>query len=214
MLNITPEQRQRLHDIIEAIETTNYGRRWPHEYSKFFRVWGFFNSIYDTLYTDAQEWQRVSRFALDDSFRYIWDVLSQKSEVQELARQPCIGNGRNRYKPSLHVQISFQTLRNYFRIDVQEVCQSSRCQLRQQKNFQICLVRNWENSPKQLLRPEDAQFDPFGATLLIIYQIRNNLFHGSKHEVSGPDRERNELLVRLGYHITQSLLEEVKKLIP
>ena len=62
--------------------------------------------------------------------------------------------------------------------------------------------------------PEDAKFDPFGATLSIVYQIRCNLFHGSKNEFEGPDFERNRLHIELRGQITHSLLEETRKLLP
>ena len=214
MLNITAAQHQKLHDIAEAIETTDYGHAWPFEYSELFRLWGFFNSIYSALYTDAQEWQRISRFALDNRFNHIWNVLTQQPAVQELAHQPCVGDGRNKYAPSQHIRISFQTLRANFGVNIQAVCQTSKCQSRQQQNIPICLTQNWPASPQALVNPEDANFVPFGATLLIVYQIRNNLFHGSKNEISGLDYERNQLLVGLSCQITRVLLEETKKLLP
>lgn len=214
MLNVSPDQHQKLQDIAEAIKTTDYGHAWPHEYSELFRLWGFFNSIYSTLYTDTQEWQRISRFALDNRFSQIWNVLAQRPAVQELANQACVGDGRNGYAPSQRIRIAFQTLRTSFGINIQPVCQSSKCQSRQQKNMPICLVQNWPAPPQAIVHPEDAKFTPFGATLLIVYQIRNNLFHGSKNEIHGPDYVRNQLLVRLGSQITRSLLEETKKLLP
>jgi hypothetical protein len=124
MLNVPPDQHQKLHDIADAIETTNYGRGWPPEYNKLFRLWGFFNSIYSTLYTDNQEWQRISRFALDHRFAHIWNVLVQLQAVQELANQPCVGDGRNGYAPSERVRTSFHTLRTSLGINVQNICQS------------------------------------------------------------------------------------------
>lgn len=40
MLNVTPDQHQKLQDIAEAIKTTDYGHAWPHEYSELFRLCG------------------------------------------------------------------------------------------------------------------------------------------------------------------------------
>jgi hypothetical protein len=214
MLKLNPSQHQKLHDIAEAIKTTDYGQAWPPEYSELFRLWGFFNSIYDTLYKDPKEWQRISRFALDSRFNHIWNVLAQRPAAQELARQPCVGNGRNGYAPSQNIRIAFHTLRSNFGINLQDVCQSSKCQSRQQRNIPICLSQNWPAAPQALANPEDAKFAPFGATLLIIYQIRSNLFHGSKREIHGPDYVRNQLLVQFSSQITRLLLEETRKLLP
>ncbi len=213
-MNFPPDKYQKLHDIAEAIETTEYGRAWPREYSELFQLWGFFNSIYSALYTDTQEWQRISRFALDNRFSHIWNVLALHQAVIELAHQPCVGDGRNGYAPSSRIRIAFHTLRVSFGVNAQEVCQGIKCQSRQQKNIPICLTQNWPATPQALVNPEDAKFVPFGATLLVIYQIRNNLFHGSKWEIRGPDFERNQLLVRASAQITWSLLEETKKLLP
>jgi hypothetical protein len=187
MLNLTLDQHRKLHDIAEAIRTTDYGHAWPDEYSELFRLWGFFNSIYSALYTDSQEWQRISRFALDNRFSHIWNVLAQQSAVQELAHQPCVGDGRNGYAPPQHIRIAFHTLRTSFSVNIQDVCQTSKCQSRQQQSISICLNQNWPSLPQALVNPEHAKFAPFGAILLIVYQIRNNLFHGSKNEIHGSD---------------------------
>jgi hypothetical protein len=49
--------------------------------------------------------------------------------------------------------------------------------------------------------------------LIILYQIRNNLFHGSKTEIS-KQLERNILLTRVGSEILEVILNEFIRLLP
>jgi hypothetical protein len=151
MLNVTPFQLQKLQDVAEAITTTDYGQDWPPEYGKFFQFWGFFNSIYNTLYTDPMEWQRIGRFAIDNRFCRIWDALLQLPAVRDLAEQPCVGDGRDEYVPSIHVRVAFHTLRSTLKTSLQKVCQSAKCQSRQEKNIPICLTQQWPDSPQAIL---------------------------------------------------------------
>ncbi|MFX0197950.1 MAG: hypothetical protein ACFFCW_17660 [Candidatus Hodarchaeota archaeon] len=209
-MNISAIQRDTLKDIINSLETTKYGQAWPSEYNEFFRLWGFFNRIYDTLYTGA-EWQRIAQFALDKSFSHIWESIKGLKALEELSRQPCVGDGRNDYVPSDHVRIAFHILRAVFNIDVRVVCQSQKCQKRKQQNWQICESYDWPQPPKNVTSPNDAIYLPLGATLAIIYQIRNNLFHGSKYEITGPDYLRNLHLINSSKDIMQQILKQTKE---
>lgn len=208
MLNVSDAQRSELSDIAEAIETTQFGRYWPQEYKDFYSLWGFFNGIYDTLYTDSSEWMRISRFAIDGNFSFVWNRLSLLPYTRELAEQPCIGDGKNGYVPSVRTRIAFQTLRTEFQIEVNTVCQSAKCQSRDQ----ICHSYQWPKPPSGV-SVENAKFTPLGATLLIAYQVRNNLFHGTKREFDGPEYRRNRLLVRNSSEIVRVMLEEIQPII-
>lgn len=208
MLNIPTAQQTELSDIADAIAATHFGQYMPQEYKDFYSLWGFFNGIYNALYTDREEWKRISRFAIDTNFSPIWSSLSQLSCVQQLAKQPCVGNGRNGNEPTAHTRIAFQTLRTEFQIEVSQVCQSNKCQSRNQ----ICNGYQWPQSPTNS-SVENAKFKPLGATLLIVYQIRNNLFHGTKREFSGHEYERNKLLVSNSSKIIRALLEKIQPII-
>lgn len=214
MLNFTPDQQQTMLDIAEAIRSTGYGGAWPDSYTNFFRLWGFFNSVYNALYTDGAEWQRIGRFSLDNRFVHIWDVPKLQDAARQLAGRACVGDGRNDYEPSIRTRIAFQTIRSVFNINLQAVCQSAKCQSRQLKNMPICLGQNWPIAPQALVNLEDVRDSPLGATLLITYQIRNNLFHGSKNEIHGAEYERNQLLVEHAGHIVEAVLEEIDHLMP
>jgi hypothetical protein len=214
MLNFTPDQQQTMDDITEAIRSTGYGGAWPPSYNKFFRLWGFFNGVYNALYTDGAEWQRIARFSLDNRFAQIWNSPKLQNSARRLASQACVGDGRNDYLPLQRIRIAFHTMRSEFKINLETVCESTKCQSRRLKNMQICLGQNWPNAPQTLVNPDDAQFTLLGATLLITYQIRNNLFHGSKDEIHGPEYARNQLLVELGGQIVEAVLEEIDKLMP
>lgn len=209
MTGLNKDQYHSLLEIAESLQAADYGQRWPQEYNCFFCLWGYFNSIYDKLYTDDKEWKRIARFALDEQFSIsVWNALNMDT-VQELTRQPCVGNGRDEYKPVDHVRIAFHTLRTEFQVDVQEVCQNEKCKRRRELGWQLCSERDWPDLPRTIQEPEHAKRTPLGATLTILYQIRNNLFHGSKLEMHDPQRERNRLLVDLSAQIMDQLLREV-----
>jgi hypothetical protein len=78
----------------------------------------------------------------------------------------------------------------------------------------ICLKDKPNQSVQNPKVIDEANRTSFGATLLIIYQVRCNLFHGSKIEMSGEEFERNHLLVRLSAAIMMKLLELVVVLSP
>ena len=196
-----------LVDVIESIQTTDYGAAWPDPYNEFFRVWGFFNRIYDLLYS-GQEWERIAKFSLDTRFQPVWEELQLKSFVHRLAEQPCVGNGRNNYQPSNQVRIAFQTLRSFFGVEVSKPCHSQKCQLRRQRGWVVCSDFDWPELPFEIVTPQDAIFHPLGSLLAIVYQVRNNLFHGSKHEVCGPEYRRNLLLVKASRDIVESILSK------
>jgi hypothetical protein len=60
---------------------------------------------------------------------------------------------------------------------------------------------------------EQAKYTPLEAILLIIYQIRCNLFHGSKTETNGEEFERNHLLVRASAQVMEKLLKEIEQIV-
>lgn len=209
MTGLNKDQYHSLLEIAESLQAADYGQRWPPGYNRFFCLWGYFNCIYDKLHTDDKEWKRIASFALDEQFSIsVWNTLDMDT-MQELGRQPCVGNGRNEYKPVDHVRIAFHTLRTKFQVDVREVCQSEKCKRRRELGWQLCSERDWPDLPQTIQEPEHAKHTPLGATLAILYQIRNNLFHGSKLEMHGPQRERNLLLVDLSARIMNQLLREV-----
>ena len=213
MQGTTQEQQLRLDQIAESMRGTDFGHRWPMEYKDFSQAWGYFNSIYNVLYTDRAEWQRIARFAIDPRFQHIWSKLRKLKSLRELAKQPCVGDGRDSFRPKDSVQISFNTLRNAYRFSVKTPCRKLKCKNRRIAGWNSCLSRVWPLTPVAITHPSHAQFIPLGATLLIVYQIRNNLFHGSKHELQGPDYDRNRLLIWTGQKVTKTVLLEVETVI-
>ena len=71
----------------------------------------------------------------------------------------------------------------------------------------MCTEIDFPNPPKTRESPRDGKCTSFGATLVIICQIRNNLFHGAKLEFTEPNAERNLSLVTLGHGIIKKILE-------
>jgi hypothetical protein len=212
-MNTTEVQKKMLFDILKSYRSTNGGEVWPDEYNNFFRVWGFFNRIYDTLYSDNEEWKRIARFALDARFRQVCLKIKQMDEIRDLASRPCVGNGRNDYQPSKYVRISFQTLRTLYQIDIAKVCQETKCQERKNEDWPTCDSYDWPSPPQKVTKPRQVIYTHLGATLTIIYQIRNNLFHGTKQEITEPQYQRNRELIYLSRVIMQNILSETNEVI-
>jgi hypothetical protein len=214
MTTFSKDESQALNEIAGGMASYGFGQYWPAEYNELFRLWGYFNRIYDTLYLDQHEWQRIARFALDVRFKAIWDELEGMEEAKELARQPCVGNGRKEFAPSERIRGAFGTLRSVYQIDVKKVCESKKCLKREENGWDVCLKDKPNQSVQNTKVIDEANRTSLGATLLIIYQVRCNLFHGSKIEISGEEFERNHLLVRLSAAIMMKLLELVVALSP
>ncbi len=212
-MSINIAQKEALKDIANSIEATDFGAVWPKMYDEFFRLWGFFNRIYDTLYADNSEWKRIARFSLDSRINHVWTQLEPIDAMKELASQPCVGNGRNDYKPKDHVRIAFDILRSIYKIEVKNVCQNHKCLNRKKLKRVTCDTFSWPDPPKEINNIEDAVYTKLGATLSIIYQIRNNLFHGSKQEITGSDFDRNKILIKTSRNIIRILLDETRKAI-
>jgi len=182
---------------------------WPHEYLRFYQLWGYLNAFYGAYYTkhnlrdESKEWKKIARFTLDERHEQLWQALVGLECIRCLARASCVGDGRNEYRPTPHVMASFQTLRREVlasEMAVEDVCQGSLCETRQPR----CLD-GLEQPPQQLdlTNPFHAKFTPLGATFAILYQLRNNLFHGSKLDLH---RERNRCLIECGVQILQTTL--------
>jgi hypothetical protein len=213
MLGITQDQQSKLEEIANSMQETGYGHYWPEEYKDFSQAWGYFNSIYNLLYKDHAEWQRIARFAIDSRFQHIWYKLCKLKSVRELAKQPCVGDGRDSFRPTERVQIAFNTLRAEYGFSVKTPCRKAKCKTRGLAGWPTCLLRTWPAAPQAITSPDDAKFTPLGATLVIVYQIRNNLFHGSKDETFGSEYERNRLLIQISLEIVKTVLHEVEGLI-
>jgi hypothetical protein len=131
------------------------------------------------------------------------------NEVRELAQQPCVGNGRKEFAPAEWIRVASGTLRSINQIDVKEVCQGKKCHEREQKGWDVCLKDAEGKVLQDTANLDEAKLTPFGATLLIIYQVRCNLFHGSKTEMNGEEFARNQLLVGNSARIMAKLLEVI-----
>src|SRR3990172_8427770 len=150
-----------LYEVFESFEQTNHGRAWPAEYTNLYRVWGYFNRIFDILYPGQAEWQRIALFSLDPRFTNIWTGIQQ--DALHLAQAPCVGNGRGGMEPSEQVRIATRTLRDYFDINPVEICQSEKCHSRKIR----CSDWQGEQLPAMInpQEPNHAKFTPLGATL-------------------------------------------------
>ncbi len=196
---------QALQDIFQSYREIN--GHWPRPYVNFYNRWGYFNQIYDTLYSHDKEWKRIAAFALNHS--NLWsDVEAQARVIAEL---PCVGNGRGSNDPTLAVRVSSNTLRIHFSVDAIIFCnqQNWKCSTRQTR----CSDMIFQPAPLNIdiNNPSHSVYTLLGATLTIVYQIRNNLFHGSKHEFFGDEYNRNLQLVEVSDRIVDIILDRISR---
>ena len=206
-MSFSRQEIAHLQDIVRSMQETRFGGVWPSEYVRLYKRWGYFNRVYDVLYNDPQEWMRIARVALDNRFQGLSDRLINGPSLKQLANLPCVGDGRSNYEPKAHIRIAFQTLRQTFDIPLDEVCNKRVCTERQTRGWVPCYIYSWPNPPAKIARPEDAVYTPLGAALAITYQVRNNLFHGSKMQM----RRRDIELVALTAEIVKEVLEEIAR---
>jgi hypothetical protein len=114
MIGASPAQQSALDEIAQSLQETNSGRNWPEEYKSFSLARGYFNSIYNVLYTDPVEWRRIALFSIDPRFIPLWRTLRRGQAVRELAKLPCVGDGRDGFRPSINIQIAFHTCCSVF----------------------------------------------------------------------------------------------------
>ena len=196
-----------LTSVVRSLQVTNFGQNWPLEYKRLYTLWGYFNRIYDLLYAEGQEWQRIASFALDTRFAGVIEHrFYTTGAVRCLSSLPCVGDGRRGFEPQGHVRIAFRTLREIFRVPTSDVCGDvSLCNMRKKKGWQLCSNYSWPSRPKDVVELADAKFTLVGAVLTIAYQVRNNLFHGSKIQM----KARDKMLAGLVADIVQVILEEI-----
>lgn len=213
MRGVTPAQQLDLNGIAESLRVTDLGRNWPPEYQSFSAAWGYFNSVYNTLYTDPSEPRRIALFSIDSRFTPLWTTIRRMQATRDLAKLPCVGNGKASFRPSVQIQIAFHTLRTEYGFSINTPCRRKKCNQRRRAGWPTCMLTAWPPVPAAIVSPEDAKFTPLGATLAITYQIRNNLFHGSKMEYIGPEFERNRKLVTISDDIIRAIMRGVEQLV-
>lgn len=210
---LNDNQKASLSDIIQSFSSTNGGAAWPESYEQLFHRWGYFNSIYNTLYSNNEEWKRIAQFSLDHRFSGIWGKIQPTEHLISLASEACVGNGRNNYIPKDHIRISFHVLRQVCEIELNDICKSNKCRKREEKNILLCSDYRFPNPPEIISEVHHAIFTPLGATLSVICQIRNNLFHGSKQEIQDPQFSRNVRLIESSNNIVGIVLSETIEII-
>lgn len=196
---------QVLQDIFQSYREIN--GHWPSQYVNFYNRWGYFNQVYDTLYSHDKEWKRIAAFSMNHS--NLWpDIEAQAGVISAL---PCVGNGRGANDPTLAVRVSSNTLRIHFSVDATTICnqQNWKCSTRQTR----CSEMTFQPAPFiiDINNPSHGVYTLLGATLTIVYQIRNNLFHGSKHEFFGDEFNRNLQLVEVSDRIVEIILDRISR---
>lgn len=160
---------------------------YREEYLYFFFHWSLFNSYYGLSLPKGGDKDKVLSFGRQHNA--IWtDII--ETNAKQLVDLECVGNGKGEKPPLSEVKAATNQLRNLLGVNRKQVC--DRC--RPTKKDQCSRVA------------EEDQFSRLEALLRIIYQIRCNLIHGDKIELTEEQGERNRKLARLANHILKEIL--------
>jgi hypothetical protein len=177
-------------DIIKKIKNFLINKNnYPPYYSTFFSCWGLINPLYNACSDNESEGDRVLAFG--NKYYSLWNDLIKEKTIK-LIEKRCVGDSRY-HRVQKNVIKATNYLRNKFEIEL------SMC-INCKKQRDICESKN---SYKD-------EFEKLGAVMRIIYQIRCNLFHGDKNELTGTGGKRNKLLVESGSIILSEILNGIK----
>ena len=177
------------------------GKSHPKYSQEFFTDWSLLNLYYHSLDSNLKDKASVLKFGRDKN-TLMWE--SVREYANKLVLLECIGNGEGASKPQNEVINATLCLRNFFGITPTSVCPTCRKRL---------------TCSKTIVSSGNAKrFDiEFEALMRIVYQIRNNLFHGNKFAlksdegilIAGDDpeqAERNKKLICISNDILKQIL--------
>lgn len=186
-----------------AIESIRYWlnnrQSYPATYNEFFIQWMLFNSYYSKYKVGDKK--GVMKFGKEHG-----DTMWENGSLTDVARQisefECVGEGRGENPPQLEVKSATVFLRTLFSIEHDRIC-SEVCREVKRRECSNLRFGSWTGNPASAL-------------LLIVYQVRCNLFHGDKIESTPNERERNLFLVKSGIQVLDEVLKHISliRLIP
>jgi len=182
--------KRELDRIGEAIEAWLSVGQYPEEYLLFFFYWSLFNSYYGLSVPKGGDRGKVLSFARQHEA--LWDD-TMEGRARDLVALECVGHGRGMCPPSSYVKAATNQLRETLGMPQEERC--SYC--RHQKKEACSRIE------------ERGKFGRLEAVLRIIYELRCNLVHGDKTELTGDQGQRNVRLVRLANPIIKELLRNL-----
>ena len=137
-------------------------------------------------------WQRryrnnhVARFSSEFNSFY-WELPELKELARKFSSYPPVGNSKRDFEPSESVKKATFFLKHHmglFDIELPDI------------ENEKALGRKWSKNPLE-------------AILVIVKQVRDNLFHGRKMELESDQYERNYELVSMSRDITRLFLDSL-----
>lgn len=160
-----------------------YKEEYPRHYYDFFLHWNLINPLYNACSSKDYEALRIIDFGKKMEI-YLWDDTLE-SLSKELVDLECVGDGRDDARPNKYVRLATLHLRKEFQL------KSNTCSTCRKKDY--------------CEQEENDDFHKLDAIMRILYQIRCNLFHGDKLELT----RRNKKLVRIGNNILTEILQRI-----
>ena len=131
---------------------------------------------------------------------YFWDIADIRTLTRQLACEGPVGNSRDNYHPSDDMVRATMFLLH--KVDVVPEDSLDECSA------------FFRNRHPGLYRPELANCwigGGFKAMMVMVYQIRNNLFHGRKLELQEDQLQRNIRLITIARGIVVILLDHLEQ---
>ena len=119
---------------------------------------------------------------------FYWEINDIKEVSREFAFYPPVGSSKNNFEPTISIQRATYHLRYFAEIIEEEFPDTSN-----EKE----IGSKWNKSS-------------FNALLIIVKQIRDNLFHGRKTELEEPQYTRNKELIMMAVRVTDIVLENLE----
>ncbi|MDT0690305.1 hypothetical protein RM549_10950 [Salegentibacter sp. F188] len=120
---------------------------------------------------------------------YFWNLGELRDLVRDLASYPPIGSSKSNFDSTITIQRATYYLR--FSTNLYEI------EFPMDSDNDKEIANEWNKSA-------------FNGSLTIVKQIRDNLFHGRKAELSEPQYTRNKELISMGVRITNLILEKLE----
>ncbi len=164
----------------------------PRNYKKFFLQWILLNLYYNAKYPELKkEYKRILKLGKCD--KNLFDkLMNKRNHIIKLIKNECVGNGSSISVPSSYIKTASMQLRE--KLEIVDGCEN---------------CRGEKKSKCEGIELTDYIYEPFEAVLIIIYQVRCNLFHGNKLILDGDQFERDKMLIKSSNSILKTVLEQI-----
>lgn len=134
---------------------------------------------------------------------YYWELESVRQSARLLAQMECVGNSDDdAYQQT--GQIARATMHLRYHADLFSDGEVPSCDDIGCRDRKVGVGRC---RPERGREWPEGPYGAFKAVMDIVRQVRNNLVHGNKHELTGDQLDRNRTIIRIARNLTATLWE-------